>query len=134
MKISNSSERIQKLLDMYGLSQADFGRKCGLSRSIVSLYVSGKREPAQDNIFKIAQAFNVDPAWVMGYEIEMRPNVTADIEEHFSLKTADLMNRISAEERVRKYMEAYLSLPEDKRKLVEDITYSYLPDNDNESK
>lgn len=71
MKTTNSAKRIQELLDYYNISQSDFSRRTGLTRSTVSLYVSGKREPRQENLLAIAQAYNVDPAWLMGMDVPM---------------------------------------------------------------
>lgn len=68
MKVSNSRERIQKLLDDFEINQAEFCRRTGIKKASLSNYLSGKREPRQDAISKIADAFSVSPAWLMGYD------------------------------------------------------------------
>ena len=44
---------------------ADLAKKAGISRSIISLYVSGEREPGSEVCVKIARAFGVDPVDVL---------------------------------------------------------------------
>lgn len=77
MKTSNVRERLLELMAKYGIRQKDIAKRTGLNKATISYYVSGKREPAQDNIFIIAKAFNVDPAWLMGYDFptEISPEI-----------------------------------------------------------
>ena len=110
MKVSNSAERIKEIMKMYGIKQADFCKRTGLNKSIISLYVSGKREPAQDNIFIIAQAFNVDPAWLMGYDVPMSNKISAE--------NAQMINKIRHDEDLLDALKVYFSLSEDKKKYA----------------
>ena len=71
MNISNSNERIRYLLDYYGLNQTQFCKKANIQKSALSNYLTGYRVPRQDQIDIIASAFNVDPAWLMGYDVPM---------------------------------------------------------------
>lgn len=71
MKISNSKERIRYLLDFLELSQTDFSLKTGIQKSALSNYLNGDREPRQNQLSKIADAFNISPAWLMGYDVPM---------------------------------------------------------------
>lgn len=109
-KVSNSANRIKELLEMNNMSQADFCRKTGLSRSIVSLYINGKREPAQDNIFAISQNFNVDPAWVMGFDVPMN--------RKYATENAAILAKVRNDEELTKALKVYFSLPEDKKKYA----------------
>lgn len=110
MKISNSTERIKEIMQMYGIKQSDFCNRTGLNKSIVSLYVSGKREPAQDNIFIISKAFNVDPAWLMGYDVPMSNKI--------SVENAQLISKIRNDVELTEALKVYFSLPEDKKKYA----------------
>lgn len=71
----HSGERIKELLDIFGISQQEFAERTHIDKATVSLYVNKKREPKQINITSIADAFNVDPAWVMGLDVPMSKNV-----------------------------------------------------------
>lgn len=49
-------------------SQKKFAEKTGLNVGSVSQYVNGKNTPSNLNAQKIAEAFDVEPEWVMGFE------------------------------------------------------------------
>lgn len=80
MKSATSNTRIRELLDILNISQTDFCKRAGLNKSALSNYLNGDRLPRQDQISKIADAFDVNPAWLMGYEVPMR--VPAHIKEY----------------------------------------------------
>lgn len=78
MKISNSNIRIKQLISELNISQTEFCKKTGLAKSALSNYMNGDRQPRQDQIDKIAAAYNVNPAWLMGYD------VPKDISENYN--------------------------------------------------
>lgn len=65
------ADRLREALTMSGKKQADLVRITGLDRGSISSYLSGKYEPKQKAIYKMAQALNVSEAWLMGYDVEM---------------------------------------------------------------
>ena len=71
MKITDSAHRISELLNLTGDSQNDFSIKTHIPKSTVSRYVNGEREPKQDKLSMIADAYNVNPAWLMGFDVPM---------------------------------------------------------------
>ena len=71
MKISNSNERIRYLMDYFGLNQTEFSLKANIQKSTLSNYLTGCRIPRQDQIDAISNAFNVNPSWLMGYDVPM---------------------------------------------------------------
>lgn len=71
MRISNSKERIKELLDSLHISQTEFCKKAGINKSALSNYLNGDRIPRQDQVSKIADAFNVSPSWLLGYDVPM---------------------------------------------------------------
>ena len=54
-----------------GLLASDVAAKTGISKSTISKYIHGQIEAKQDKIYLIANAYNVDPAWLMGYDVPM---------------------------------------------------------------
>lgn len=72
MKVSDSQHRLAELMDYYGISQQSLSDRTGIDKSTISLYVNGKREPRQDKISLICDAYNVDPAWLMGHDVPMQ--------------------------------------------------------------
>lgn len=70
-KVSNSQQRLVELMDYYKLNQTELCKRTGLLKSALSNYLKGEREPRQDQISLIADPFNINPAWLMGYDVPM---------------------------------------------------------------
>ena len=78
MKKETTAERLTQLMRERGLRQADilrlaepYSRYYGipLNRANLSMYTSGKVEPAQDKLFLLACALDVSEAWLMGVDV-----------------------------------------------------------------
>ena len=84
-----TAERLQEIMDMRGLKQADIVRLCQpyadklgtkFQKSALSQYISGRNEPNQYKLTVLALALNVNESWLMGYDVPMeRKNNTTDI-------------------------------------------------------
>lgn len=62
-----SQVRIKILLDYLGISQKVFAASIGIRHEAISRYIHFKSIPGRETIQKIADTYNVDPAWLMGY-------------------------------------------------------------------
>lgn len=71
---SNSSNRLNELMNYFGIKQADIVKKTGLLKSAVSMYASGQRKLPQNKLTIIADAYGVDEVWLMGYDVPMFKN------------------------------------------------------------
>lgn len=60
---------------MYGLSQTDICKATGIASSTLSQYCNGSREPRQKQIALICDAYGINPAWLMGYDVPMKDEV-----------------------------------------------------------
>ena len=69
--ISNTAERLKKLMASRNIRQVDIVERTGIGKSAVSQYVSGKVVPKQDKLYLLAKALNVSPTWLMGYDVPM---------------------------------------------------------------
>ena len=65
------STRLAKALAIRGMKQFELCEKTGIPKSAISQYLSGLFEPKQDRLYIIAQALNVDPVWLMGFDVPM---------------------------------------------------------------
>jgi repressor LexA len=84
-----TAERLQEIMDLRGLKQADIVRLCQpyadklgtkFQKSALSQYISGRNEPNQYKLTVLALALNVNESWLMGYDVPMeRKNNTTDI-------------------------------------------------------
>ena len=79
--IEKCATRIAKALSIRGMRQADLCEKTKIPKSAISQYVSGAFEPKQDRIYLISQALNVDPVWLMGYDVPMEKQTQPEQKE-----------------------------------------------------
>lgn len=72
MERKSSAERLKQLLEYFDIKQNDLSKRTGIPKSAISMYINGERNPRQDRISDIAEAYNVNEAWLMGYDVPMR--------------------------------------------------------------
>lgn len=72
MERKSSAERLKRLLEYFNIKQTDLSKRTGIPKSAVSMYIKGERVPRQDRISDIAEAYNLNEAWLMGYDVPMK--------------------------------------------------------------
>lgn len=72
--MNSFAERLNEALKLRGLSQAELSRRTGIGRNSISDYLKSKYEAKQDNLFLLANALDVNEAWLMGLDAEMEKN------------------------------------------------------------
>lgn len=65
------NKRLKQAMELRGFKQVDLVERTGIGKSSISQYLSGDYEAKQDNIFLLAKALDVDPAWLMGKNVPM---------------------------------------------------------------
>jgi len=58
--MSQSALLIEDILRRCDLSQAELARRAGMPRSVLNVYLSGRREPGTDALLKLAAAAGLD--------------------------------------------------------------------------
>ena len=56
------AENLKNKLHALGITQTELSKRTGINKAIISEYISGKYEPKQKNLFKIATALNIKPS------------------------------------------------------------------------
>lgn len=69
--VATCADRIKKALSIRNMTQTELCARAKISKSSLSEYLSGKHEPGQYKIFILANALNVDPVWLWGYDVPM---------------------------------------------------------------
>jgi transcriptional regulator with XRE-family HTH domain len=69
--IARCSERIAKALSIRNMKQSELCERTKIPKSAISQYLSGAFEPKQDRLHLIANALDVSPVWLMGYDVPM---------------------------------------------------------------
>ena len=60
MNHANFSKNLKEVLTTLGMTQAEFARRSGLSETLISNYMSGRRQPAVENLCKILSALPIN--------------------------------------------------------------------------
>lgn len=63
--------RLKKALSIRNMTQADLCQKTKIPKSALSEYIKGLYEPKQDRLLILSEALDVDPVWLMGFDIPM---------------------------------------------------------------
>lgn len=113
-------DRLYELLIINNEKPVDMAKRTDIPKSSLSLYLNGKREPRQNILTKIAMAYDIEEAWLMGFDVQM------DRKEKFSKDTAVLDSKISNDivlkEAIKKY---YLLTKEEQEEVLEFIDFKY---------
>ena len=73
------SERLKELMVDNNETTYSIGELLNLSAATISRYRDGKMAPKITTIYSIANHFNVNPVWLMGYDVEKNLNLKDEI-------------------------------------------------------
>lgn len=68
-RVTSTAERLREALKASGKRQAELAREAGVDKGALSSYLSGKYEPKQKAINKLAAALDVSEMWLWGYDV-----------------------------------------------------------------
>lgn len=69
MKYEKIAMRFSDILSRNDMSARELAERSGVSESSISQYVNGSHKPSNINAGKIAKVIDVNPLWVMGYDV-----------------------------------------------------------------
>lgn len=64
-------DRLNKAIQIRNIKPVELVEKTKISKANISCYMSGKYEAKADGVKLLADALNVDPVWLMGYDVPM---------------------------------------------------------------
>ncbi len=67
------------------ISQTELAKRTGIRQSSISDWLNNKYDPKQDKVYLLANALNVSPAWLLGYD-EQNPH---QVQSMFTTAPAD---------------------------------------------
>lgn len=102
------SVRIRKALSVRNMTQTELCEKAKISKSTLSEYLKGLYEPKQDKVFILSQALNVDPVWLMGYDVPMEKKEEPKIQK-------DSPDESKLTEGEKLMLELFRRIPEDRQ-------------------
>lgn len=74
------NNRLIEFMNAFEITQNDICARLGIPKSTMSMYVSGKRELRSDKAQLIARAYNVSPAWLMGFDVPMQEGADYNVD------------------------------------------------------
>ena len=76
--IDTFQNRLEEALKLRNIKPVELHEKTGISESLLSKYLSGNAIARQKKISLISDALNINPVWLIGYDIPMERNVKLD--------------------------------------------------------
>ena len=64
-------DRLREALSVRNMKAVDLVEVSGVPKSAISFYLAGKSKPKADRLYIIAQALDVNEAWLLGYNVPM---------------------------------------------------------------
>ena len=74
MKFPETAKRLKYALK--DMSQQELANRSGVSKASISQYVNGTNKPSNISAGKIAQVLDVNPMWLMGFDVASQSNVS----------------------------------------------------------
>ena len=68
-------DRLRQAMVIRDVTASQISRATGISKSVLSMYLSGKNEARQNNLYTLAVALNVTEPWLMGFDVPMERDV-----------------------------------------------------------
>lgn len=77
-KVSTTAIRLREAMDARHMRASEISQITGIGKSAISQYLSDKVTPKQDKIYALAQALDVNEAWLMGLDVPMNARAAQD--------------------------------------------------------
>lgn len=107
------STRLTKALAIRGMKQSELCEKTKIPKSAISQYLSGLFEPKQDRLLILSQALDVDPVWLMGFDVPMEK------------KKESSPSEVELTEGEKLILEVFRQIPEDQQRVFLDMGRVY---------
>ena len=104
--IESCANRIRKALSIRNMTQSELCRRTKIATSAMSEYLRGLYEPKQDKVYLMSEALDVDPVWLMGFDVTME-------KEHKKISPHDPLT-----EGEKVMLDLFRQIPEDQQPMV----------------
>ena len=80
--------RLKAVMAEHKITQTELAKRTGIRQSSISDWLNNRYEPKQDKVYILANALNVSPAWLLGYDDSNIPPVQSIPEKKDGYYTA----------------------------------------------
>lgn len=84
--IDSFSNRLCKAIKIRNIKPSELSEQTGIDKSKLSSYMSGRYKAKQDGIYLLSNVLDVDPAWLMGYNVPMERASISDFSINEAIK------------------------------------------------
>lgn len=78
--VEKFANRLNRALTIRNMKPVELHEKTGISESLISKYLSNNAVARLDKLSIIANALNVNPVWLMGYDVPMEKELDKNIQ------------------------------------------------------
>lgn len=126
MKISNFAKRLKEAMDIRKISQTELHEKTGIGKPSINAYLKGEYKAKQDKVDLIAEALNVDPTWLIGYDVPMEHSSRKFVNNGYytDSETAELAEKLRTDPDMKILFSAAKDLtPEEMQQAADYVNY-----------
>lgn len=120
MKNELTAKRLQKALSDMNMKPQELADKSGVGKSSISQYVNGTHAPSNLSSGKMAKVLNVNPLWLMGFDVPMENEIDYLYTDGKSDFLIEVTRKAKSQEFVNRIMK-YMSLMDENKKSVDDM-------------
>lgn len=95
MKHELTAKRLQLAMNNINISAQELSNKSGVAKASISQYVNGSHKPSNISSGKMAPILDVNPLWLMGFDVSMKNNQTPTISHSKGVKIK-VLGRVAA--------------------------------------
>lgn len=118
------SIRLKKALSLRDMSQTELCALTDIPKSAISQYLSGSFKPKQTRTYILAKALNVNPAWLMGYDVPIASENSFSNTNQLSISNKyNLLNTLG-QQKTNDYIDDLLKLPEYTKDIEKKVSLS----------
>lgn len=108
MKNELTAKRIQLALSNANMKPQELADKSGIGKASISQYVNGSHAPGNVSAEKIGKILNVNPLWLMGFDVPMERTASVKEESPKIMQYYELLNDIGQHEATKRVEELTL--------------------------
>ena len=72
MLVDTFANRLSKIMSIRNIKPIDLSNKTGIAKSQISHWLAGTYKAKQDSLTVLAEFFDVDETWLMGFDVPMK--------------------------------------------------------------
>lgn len=124
-KVATFKTRLIQALNIRDMRQIDLAEKTKISKASISQYISGRAtDPTTERIYLISKALNVDPVWLMGFDVPMEQKEGKVFDETY------LAEQIKNNPKIFEVVNYFTRLSQTNQELVLNLCRSLIPTED----